>query len=67
MNEAARRLGVTNHVIRKLIDREILPARQVVYDAPWQIQAADLERPEVLEAVRTRADPRADPDPNRGL
>lgn len=54
MNEAARRLGVTNHVIRKLIDRQILPARQVVYDAPWQIQAADLERPEVLEAVRTR-------------
>jgi excisionase family DNA binding protein len=54
MNEAAKKLGVHNQFIRKLIDRGILPARQVVRDAPWQIQAADLERPEVQDAVRNR-------------
>jgi hypothetical protein len=54
MNEAAEKLGVTNHVVRRLIRHGILPARQAVYDAPWQIQTADLELTAVQEAVRTR-------------
>jgi hypothetical protein len=54
MNEAGKKLGVGAHVIRSLIDRGILPARHVVYDAPWQILAADLERPEVHDALRRR-------------
>src|SRR5207302_3618644 len=45
MLEAATTLGVTCHVIRALIRDGILPARQVVFDAPWQILAVDLERP----------------------
>src|SRR3712207_7269238 len=36
MSEAAASLGTTSHTIRKLINDGILPAEQVVTDAPWQ-------------------------------
>jgi DNA invertase Pin-like site-specific DNA recombinase len=52
MVEAAQKLGATCYTIRKLIKQGVLPARQVVFDAPWQILAADLERPEVQKALR---------------
>lgn len=55
MLEAAKHLGVSCHQIRKLIVAGVLPARQIVFDAPWQILAADLERPEVQCALRRRA------------
>lgn len=55
MVEAAKHLGVSCHQIRKLIATGVLPARQVVFDAPWQILAADLERAEVERALRRRA------------
>lgn len=54
MSEAAKLLGVTNHVVRKLIHRGILPAMQTIKDAPWQIKAVDLQTDDVKEAVRTR-------------
>lgn len=54
MVEAAAKAGVSCHVIRKLIKSGILPARQVLFDAPWQILAADLERAEVRKALRSR-------------
>ncbi|MDQ3370612.1 MAG: hypothetical protein M3680_34780 [Myxococcota bacterium] len=54
MIEAAERAGVTCHAIRVLIRKGILPAKQYVFDAPWQILAADLERSEVQEALRGR-------------
>jgi DNA invertase Pin-like site-specific DNA recombinase len=54
MVEAAEKAGVTCHAIRVLIGKGILPARQFVFDAPWQILAADLERPEVRDALRGR-------------
>lgn len=54
MLEAARKIGVTCHVIRKLIRDGVLPAIQHVVDAPWQILAADLERPEVRAALCRR-------------
>ena len=52
MVEAAKKAGVSCHVIRKLIRLGVLPAKQYVFDAPWQILAVDLERPEVQEALR---------------
>lgn len=52
MVEAAAKAGVSCHVIRKLIRGGILPAKQYVFDAPWQILAADLERPDVQQALR---------------
>lgn len=54
MLDAAKRLDVPCHVIRTLIRDGILPARQVMFDAPWQITATDLERAEVQEALRRR-------------
>lgn len=54
MVEAAGKAGVSCHAIRKLIRDGILPAKQYVFDAPWQILAADLERPEVEAALRGR-------------
>lgn len=55
MSEAATELGCSHYAIRCLIKSGILPARQVVEDAPWQIMADDLRRPEVQEALRARA------------
>ena len=54
MVEAAAKAAVSCHVIRRLIKSGILPARQVLFDAPWQILATDLERPEVQQALRRR-------------
>ncbi|HJX53362.1 MAG TPA: recombinase family protein [Polyangia bacterium] len=51
MSEAAQYLGVSRYAIRSLIENGVLPARQVVKDAPWQILAADLCRPEVEQAL----------------
>jgi hypothetical protein len=54
MVEAAEKAGVSCHAIRVLIRKGILPAKQFVFDAPWQILAADLDRPEVQDALRRR-------------
>jgi len=54
MLEAAAKLGVSSQAIRKLIRDGILPAKQYVFDAPWQILTVDLERPEVQKALRNR-------------
>lgn len=52
--EAAQHFGVSRYRIRQLIHDGLLPARQVVPDAPWQIHAAELARPEVQRALRHR-------------
>ena len=54
MREAAAQLGVSSHVIRHLITKGLLPAHQVLPDAPWQILSADLQLPLVQEALRNR-------------
>lgn len=54
MQETAKFLGVSGHSVRNLIKNAILPARQVVENAPWQILREDLERPEVKTALRNR-------------
>lgn len=54
MVEAAKEAGVSCHVLRKLIREEVLPAKQYVFDGPWQILSADLKRPEVQKALRLR-------------
>jgi DNA invertase Pin-like site-specific DNA recombinase len=56
MREAAQKYGVSDSTIRRLIKTGILPARQVMADAPWQILATDLDRTDVQEALcRCRA------------
>jgi DNA invertase Pin-like site-specific DNA recombinase len=51
MEKAAERLGVSATVVRRLIERKALPATQVVPSAPWQIDAKDVESPEVIRAA----------------
>lgn len=57
MSEAAAKLGVTNHMIRHLIQRGYLRAEQVVPGAPYQIRAADLETESVATALARKGRP----------
>jgi excisionase family DNA binding protein len=57
MSEAAAKLGVSNHQIRRLIKEGVLPAEQVVFDAPWQIRARDLEDERVTAALARKGRP----------
>jgi excisionase family DNA binding protein len=51
MTEAAARLGVTHHRVRRLIKGGILPAEQVVPGASYQIRADDLQQERVAAAI----------------
>jgi len=44
---AARQTGTSNTTIKRLVDAGILPMRQIVPFAPWEIQRADLDLPRV--------------------
>ena len=57
MSEAAELLGVSNHVIRRLIKDRILAAEQVVPGAPYQIQAGDLKNESVSAALPRKGRP----------
>jgi excisionase family DNA binding protein len=57
MSEAAAKLGVSNHQIRRLIKEGVLPAQQVVFDAPYQIKAADLVTGQVQSALARKGRP----------
>jgi excisionase family DNA binding protein len=57
MTEAAIKLGVTNHKIRRLINDRALAAEQVVPGAPYQIRACDLDDERVIAAVGRKGRP----------
>ena len=57
MFEAAKLLGVTSHAIRRLINDRVLPAEQVMPDAPWQIRASDLRSDAVTAALSRKHRP----------
>ena len=57
MTEAAKHLGVSNHVIRRLIKDGVLVAEQVVALAPYQIRASDLHSERVREAIARKDRP----------
>ena len=57
MSEAAVKLGVSNHQIRRLIKQGILAADQVVPDAPYQIRASDLLDERVTTAIARKGRP----------
>jgi DNA invertase Pin-like site-specific DNA recombinase len=48
---AARQLGVSATLIRRLVELNILPAAQILPGAPWQIKAADLSSSTVIQAA----------------
>ncbi|ABM35738.1 recombinase family protein [Polaromonas naphthalenivorans] len=57
MSEAAAKLGVNNHRIRRLIKEGLLPAEQVVPRAPYQIRASDLLEQRVIDAIARTLSP----------
>lgn len=57
MTEAAIKLGVTNHKIRRLIKDRVLSAEQVVPGAPYQIRACDLDDERVTAALGRKGRP----------
>jgi hypothetical protein len=54
MRDAAKHAGISSHFVRQLIQRGVLPAKQVVPDAPWQIRLADLDSESVRAAIGRR-------------
>ena len=65
MTEAAKQLGVTNHVIRRLIHDGILPATQVVAGAPYQIKVEDICSEPVRRAIDLKEGPCRPNNPNQ--
>jgi excisionase family DNA binding protein len=57
MREAAAKLGVSHHQIRRLIKEGALAAEQVVPDAPYQIRASDLGEERVTLALARKGRP----------
>ena len=51
LEEAAERLDVNQATVRKLVQRGILPGRQIVKFAPWMISPGALNAPNVQAAV----------------
>jgi excisionase family DNA binding protein len=51
LQRAAEQLGVSATVVRRLIERKILPAAQIVSGAPWQINTKDVATAEVIQAA----------------
>jgi DNA invertase Pin-like site-specific DNA recombinase len=52
LEKAAQALGVSHTVVKTLIRKNILRAKQVIAFAPWVIEREDLESPQVQAAVR---------------
>jgi hypothetical protein len=52
LEEAAAILKTGVTVVRTMIKKELLPARQVAKHAPWTIKREDLERPEIRNYVK---------------
>jgi hypothetical protein len=51
LEKAAQALGVSQSVVKTLIRKNILPAKQVVTFAPWVIERKDVESPCVQTAA----------------
>jgi len=57
LRDAAARLGVSSHQVRKLIKAGILTSGQIMPDAPHQIRAADLDSEHVAVALARKGRP----------
>jgi hypothetical protein len=52
LEEAAHRIGISSTSVRRMIDEKLMPAKQVVPCAPWEIPAKALENGAVLDAAK---------------
>jgi DNA invertase Pin-like site-specific DNA recombinase len=57
LRDAAAKLGVSHHQIRKLIKAGVLVSEQIMPDAPHQIRAADLASNQVVAALKRKGRP----------
>ena len=57
LSDAAAKLGVSHHQVRKLIKAGILTSQQIMPDAPHQIRAADLSSEQVAAAIKRKGRP----------
>ncbi len=57
LRDAAAKLGVSPHQIRKLIKAGVLLSEQIMPDAPHQIRAADLASDQVVAALKRKGRP----------
>jgi len=57
LRDAAAKLGVSHHQIRKLIEAGVLVSEQIMPDAPHQIRAADLASDQVVVALKRKGRP----------
>jgi hypothetical protein len=57
MSDAAAKLAVSHHQIRRFIKEGVLAAEQVVPDAPYQIRASDLQTEQVKAALARKGRP----------
>ena len=64
MRDAATALGVSSYMIRRLIKAGVLPAVQVVPDAPYQIRSSDLHSVAVSAAIARKGRPCRDESAN---
>jgi DNA invertase Pin-like site-specific DNA recombinase len=63
LRDAATKLGVNHHQVRKLIKAGICSSEQIMPGAPHQIRAADLESEQVIAALKRKGRPcRVDPE-----
>ena len=63
LRDAAAKLTVSHHQIRKLIKAGILKSEQIMPDAPHQIRAVDLASERVVAALKQKGCPcRVDPE-----
>ena len=52
LRQVAEQLAVSTTIVRRLIASKVLAATQVVPGAPWEIDAAVIALPEVIQAAR---------------
>ena len=57
LRDAAAKLGVSHHQVRKLIKAGVLASEQIMPDAPHQIRAAELESERVAAALKRKGRP----------
>lgn len=70
LQQAVERTGVNELSIRRLIEQKVLPARQVVPSAPWEISLDALNSPGVqqaIESIRKRKRPSTPQDEKSDL
>jgi hypothetical protein len=63
LQQAVDRLGVSELSIRRLIEQKVLPARQVVPCAPWEISLDALSSPAVQQAIDSARKRKRPPTP----